>query len=322
MATRTPRPGEWFERKVAVLRAAPDLPRDAKALLAAVLAAPDDDAPRLVYADWLLEQGDPRGEFIAVQCELASLGQDEAARATQLRAREAELLAQHKKDWVGHFPGSRTEYGIVGGKTWVKGSPTKWTFERGFVRWVAMQTQDLVANAEGLFASEPVYGVHLTDPSVQLLVEQCPSLERLRLLDLSRVRLKEQGARSLFGARRFAALEVLDLTLCGLGVKGTQAAIDACDPAAFPRLRTLRLWENSLGDKGTLALSKWPLLGLLSNLELGKNRIGEKGGRALAESPFLERIEELSLVANALGDAEQELRARFGSRVRFTFSDP
>ena len=27
MATRVPRPGEWFERKVAVLRAAPDRPR-------------------------------------------------------------------------------------------------------------------------------------------------------------------------------------------------------------------------------------------------------------------------------------------------------
>jgi hypothetical protein len=26
-----------------------------------VLAAPDDDAPRLVYADWLLERGDLLG---------------------------------------------------------------------------------------------------------------------------------------------------------------------------------------------------------------------------------------------------------------------
>ena len=28
-------------------------------LLIAVIAAPDDDAPRLVYADWLQERGDP-----------------------------------------------------------------------------------------------------------------------------------------------------------------------------------------------------------------------------------------------------------------------
>ncbi len=38
-------------------------------LLEAIYAAPDDDAPRLVYADALLERGDPRGELIARQCQ-------------------------------------------------------------------------------------------------------------------------------------------------------------------------------------------------------------------------------------------------------------
>jgi uncharacterized protein (TIGR02996 family) len=42
------------------------------AFLAHVLANPDDDTPRLVYADWLDEQGqDARAEFIRVQCALA-----------------------------------------------------------------------------------------------------------------------------------------------------------------------------------------------------------------------------------------------------------
>jgi uncharacterized protein (TIGR02996 family) len=45
---------------------------DADALFAAILADPADDAPRLVYADWLEEHGQPeRAEFIRVQCELA-----------------------------------------------------------------------------------------------------------------------------------------------------------------------------------------------------------------------------------------------------------
>jgi uncharacterized protein (TIGR02996 family) len=38
---------------------------DGAELLAAVLASPDDDAPRLVYADWLHERDDPRGESSA-----------------------------------------------------------------------------------------------------------------------------------------------------------------------------------------------------------------------------------------------------------------
>ena len=38
------------------------------AFLQAIIEDPDHDAPRLLYADWLEERGDPRGEFIRVQC--------------------------------------------------------------------------------------------------------------------------------------------------------------------------------------------------------------------------------------------------------------
>ena len=41
--------------------------------LKTVLDHPADDAPRLAYADWLDGQGDPRGEFIRVQCALAAM---------------------------------------------------------------------------------------------------------------------------------------------------------------------------------------------------------------------------------------------------------
>ena len=43
------------------------------AFLQAVKDDPDDDAPRLLLADWLEEQGEPRGEFIRVQCLRARL---------------------------------------------------------------------------------------------------------------------------------------------------------------------------------------------------------------------------------------------------------
>jgi uncharacterized protein (TIGR02996 family) len=42
--------------------------REELGLLRAVLQAPEEDAPRLVYADWLEEHGDPRGGFIRRQC--------------------------------------------------------------------------------------------------------------------------------------------------------------------------------------------------------------------------------------------------------------
>ena len=46
---------------------------EAEAFLQRIRAYPDDDAPRLVFADWLDEQGDPRGDFIRVQVALAQL---------------------------------------------------------------------------------------------------------------------------------------------------------------------------------------------------------------------------------------------------------
>jgi uncharacterized protein (TIGR02996 family) len=58
----------------------------ADALIDAIVAAPDDDTPRLVYADWLIERGDALGELIALQCRLGIRPSPEiASRVEQLR---------------------------------------------------------------------------------------------------------------------------------------------------------------------------------------------------------------------------------------------
>jgi uncharacterized protein (TIGR02996 family) len=46
---------------------------DEAAFIRAIIERPDDDLPRLVMADFLDERGDPRGEFIRLQVELAKL---------------------------------------------------------------------------------------------------------------------------------------------------------------------------------------------------------------------------------------------------------
>jgi len=75
------------------------------ALLAAIRAAPGDDAPRLVYADWLDEHGQPeRAEFIRVQCQLARHEQLQSHTGDEIVAlwlREDELLAQHYESIAG-----------------------------------------------------------------------------------------------------------------------------------------------------------------------------------------------------------------------------
>lgn len=57
--------------------------------LDAIQAAPTDPVPRLVYADWLDEQGDPRGELLRIQEELRRI---EVSDRPLKEARMHELL--------------------------------------------------------------------------------------------------------------------------------------------------------------------------------------------------------------------------------------
>jgi uncharacterized protein (TIGR02996 family) len=64
-----------------------------------ILANPGDDTPRLIYADWLDDQGDSaRAEFIRVQCEIPKL--TDTTKRGVLRKREADLFAEHQAKWA------------------------------------------------------------------------------------------------------------------------------------------------------------------------------------------------------------------------------
>jgi uncharacterized protein (TIGR02996 family) len=56
--------------------------RDEDAFLMAIRADPADDAVRLVYADWLDERGDPRGDFLRLHLALKSLSPDHLHRVS------------------------------------------------------------------------------------------------------------------------------------------------------------------------------------------------------------------------------------------------
>ncbi len=70
---------------------------DDQALLSAIIADPDDDRLRLVYADWLEEHGQrDRARLIRVQIELAH-GPNNADDTIALRAEEEQLEAACEK---------------------------------------------------------------------------------------------------------------------------------------------------------------------------------------------------------------------------------
>ena len=92
----------------AVLRAVP-APADRGAeLLAKIHDDPHDLATRAVYADWLTSNGDPRGEFIALQLAraetpipLPAVGWRE--REPSISARERALHRTHQSVWTGRL---------------------------------------------------------------------------------------------------------------------------------------------------------------------------------------------------------------------------
>src|SRR5262245_54635039 len=87
------------------------------AFLRSILDAPEDDVPRLVYADWLEDNGDPgRSEFIRTQVRLAQLPPDVPVRAA-LAEREQALLREHSRRWAEPLLGL----------DW------HWRFARGFI---------------------------------------------------------------------------------------------------------------------------------------------------------------------------------------------
>jgi uncharacterized protein (TIGR02996 family) len=63
---------------------------DEQAFVQAILANPTDDGSRLVYADWLEERGDPRGEFLHILTALTRTPKKDKQRA-RFRKRLKEL---------------------------------------------------------------------------------------------------------------------------------------------------------------------------------------------------------------------------------------
>src|SRR5262249_45757874 len=79
--------------------------------LRAIQDEPDNDAVRLIFADWLDEQGQPnRAELIRLQVQRARPlqsceGSDVLLPEMDVHAeREAILLAEHRGEWLGEVP--------------------------------------------------------------------------------------------------------------------------------------------------------------------------------------------------------------------------
>jgi len=113
-------------------------PTTGEILERAILDDPDDIAAHAAYADWLTQQGDPRGEFIQVQLAL----EDESRSADerrQLQRRETELLQAHEAEWVGDWTKLANTVGPSGRGQLAFAGP-KFGFIRGILAEVTLDS--------------------------------------------------------------------------------------------------------------------------------------------------------------------------------------
>ncbi|MFT3696277.1 MAG: TIGR02996 domain-containing protein [Kofleriaceae bacterium] len=270
-------------------------------LLRAVLAQPEDDTARLVYADALQRAGDPYGEFIALQ-----LGKHDTKA----------LLDKHRDVWTAQLGAG------VSDVHWV----------RGFAEAARIR---VTGDVSALFDRAPIRDLgftddpdeeepDLTDHAAKLAAD--PRLANLRLL-ATNVRWGEPIA-TLLASRHLGKLTALHI-----GDADCHAyTADAIAAAHLPSLEHLAFagdWIGDLGDDGVARLARAELPSLqhlaLLNLGIGQlgasvisrtgwkllsldlgwgsytpNQIGAGGCAALAQMPTLHR---LVLDHNRVGDA-------------------
>jgi uncharacterized protein (TIGR02996 family) len=262
------------------------------ALLAAVCEAPGDDTPRLIYADWLEDNGDPhRAELIRVQCARAALAPDDA-RAADLEQRERALLRKHRQRWLAGVPGA----------------PARVEFHRGF------PVPRLQADCLGFLARRPAdldpYPLwHFRITGAEHRAEELAAallLARAGGLNLACNAIGASGALALAQHARLGEVVDLGLRRNWIGTAGLPALLRL----DLPRLRSLDLGGNRIDNEGCAVLARAPFLVNVTVLKVEFNSLRDAGAQALADSPLLGRLRELDLSANYVGDAGARAIAR------------
>jgi uncharacterized protein (TIGR02996 family) len=291
---------------------------DRDAFLNAIIASPEDDAPRLIYADWLDERGDPadaaRAEFIRVQVELSRLADDDPRRPP-LEDREHELLAGHVARWLGDWP----RY------------VPRWRFERGFLAEIETDTGTLADRGADLFARHPITRLVLEpedasdhDPGPVEEVGAAAWLSRLAGLRLHVWSMSVGAAAPVLASPWLTGLTELDASFAE--DVGHFAAILARCPS-LARLRTVgvpgvfgdpapmvRVLESTaveglnaggifVNDAALAALLRGRFAGRLTRLRTVRGEYGRDGWKAFASPALTGALRGLDIFDSPLAGA-------------------
>jgi uncharacterized protein (TIGR02996 family) len=273
-----------------------------EAFLKDIVESPDDDTPRLIYADWLEDHGNAdRAEFIRAQVELAQPPAPRTrTRRQQMERRVKALWKQHGADWAKQ-PGG--------------GSDKLECWERGFcAHHSARDLATLTAELPRRLTEAPIQHAHIWSTGREDIAPLVawPLLSRLRSLQLfaksaygkEETLIGDTEIATLIQCPYLTRLESLDLTQHQVGAEGLRLLGHA---SALPALRDLLMYGNRWTDECVKVLCDSPLASRLRKLHAGGGRVEDfltsEATRYLANTRALANLRVLNLDNTSIGDA-------------------
>jgi uncharacterized protein (TIGR02996 family) len=276
-----------------------------ESFLQAIIEAPEDDTPRLVFADWLDDQGDEhsvmQAAFIRAQITRAKL------RWPWVDPETWEACEEREKGYLQW-------HGLAGVRELRKVPAVSWGFRRGFIGVMTVESlstfQEYALAGLEKFPLEEVRFVPRGGRS------SVPSTgpRTARAIDAA---IYAGNVATLAAEPLLARFRRLDLWGNPLGDDGARAFLESPHLAS---LRALRLAQTGLRAEGVAAVAATPALAALEELDLSDNHIGTRGAQALAESPHLKGLSWLVLIHCKLdyrSRAADQLRQEFGDGLRW-----
>ncbi len=166
-----------------------------RAFLEEVIANPSDDTPRLIYADYLEEAGDPRGEFIRLQCELERLDIFNPRYLDTIHRCE-ELLSEHNATWAGE---QSQDLRVS-------------AFHRGFIDTVTVRARAFLEEGESLYRDMPVHWLRFNYlKGLGKRLAECEALSNIKCLDLAGLKVPDEDLIALLNSTHLTNLQALKL---------------------------------------------------------------------------------------------------------------
>lgn len=256
----------------------------------AIIANPHDDDARLVFADCLEENGDPRAEMIRLQFQLAEMSRSDPKRR-KLRARELELIRKHGT--FGEVPAVAKVLSTRG----------------GFIDLIEITSPRFLKHQEEIFSSAPIRGVNFSGRSKRILkLLDSPYLSQLRTIQLKNNNEDSEKLLTILRSEKFADLQDLDIR----GEWVTEEAIATISHSpTYSKLRRFR-FDSYFGGtvKAIQALADSPYVTQLESLVAPG--VDNEACRLIATSSNFANLENLNVSGELSTDGIRDFLSKAG----------